>query len=272
MHRGPFRATTALTIVALMTLVLAAPTLAAAPSNDTHAGSVAVSSFPFTASLDTTEATTDADDAEANTADCGAPATDASVWYSVTTASDTDLVVDVASSDYSAGVIVATGSPGSFALVTCGPGGVAFTALAGETYSILAFDDQLDGGGNGGMLNITVDLLPPPPTIDELTIDGVAHFTKAGSAIVSGTIVCNGQADFSFLDVQLRQRVGRVYINGFGEAGFPCDGSTYHWSVEVFSDNGLFKGGKAATVSVAFACGPFFCGDGFAEARIQLKR
>lgn len=40
----------------------------------------------------------------------------------------------------------------------------------------------------------------------------------------------------------------------------------------VFSDNGLFKGGKAATVSVAFACGPFFCGDGFAEARVQLKR
>ena len=271
MHRGAFRATTALTIVALMTLVLAAPTFAAAPSNDTHAGSVAVSSIPFTASLNTTEATTDADDAEANAA-CGAPATDASVWYSITPGSDTDLVVDVGASDYSAGVIVVSGSPGSFALVTCGPGAVAFTALSGETYSILAFDDQQDGAGTGGTLNITIDLVPPPPSIDELTIDHVAHFTKAGSAIVSGTVVCNGQADFSTLDVELRQRVGRIYITGFGETSFPCDGSAYHWSVEVFADNGLFKGGKAATVSVAFACGPFFCGDGFAESRVQLKR
>ena len=72
---------------------------------------------------------------------CGAPATDASVWYTLTGA-DNGVVVDVSSSDYSAGVIVATGSPGSFELETCGPGAVAFFASSGTTYSILAFDDQ----------------------------------------------------------------------------------------------------------------------------------
>ena len=52
--------------------------------------------------LVTTGATTDADDAQLNTT-CGAPATDASVWYSLQ-GSGKGVVADVSSSDYSAGV------------------------------------------------------------------------------------------------------------------------------------------------------------------------
>ncbi len=104
----------------------------------------------------------------------------------------------------SAGVIVATGSPGSFSFVTCGPNAVIFDAFAGETYSILAFDFQDDGGGNGGTLEISVDVAPPAPEV-AVTVDPVGHFTKSGSAIVSGTITCTGtNVEFSFIDVQLR--------------------------------------------------------------------
>ena len=114
--------------------------------------------------LDTTDATTDSDDAQLN-ADCGAPATDASVWY-VLEGADVGVAVDVSQSDYSAGVLVGVGTQGNLEIVTCGSGAVAFFAAAGTTYYVLAFDDQEDGRGNGGSLNISFSDIPPPPTID----------------------------------------------------------------------------------------------------------
>ena len=51
--------------------------LAVAPANDVYAGLEPIA-IGDSLSVDTTEATTDADDVEVN-AECGAPATDASV-------------------------------------------------------------------------------------------------------------------------------------------------------------------------------------------------
>jgi hypothetical protein len=258
-------------LVSLMlggSLVLAGPVLAAAPSNDVYTGATPVT-VPFSQSLDTTEATTDGDDADAN-ADCGAPATDASVWYTLT-GTDTGVVVDVSGSDYSAGVIVVTGSPGSFAFVDCAQGGVGFFASAGETYSILAFDDQLDGAGNGGTLEINIEEIPPPPTVD-VTVDPVGRFHKDGSATISGTVTCSGDAFESFIEVSVRQTVGRIFINGFGATEFACDGSTHAWSAEVIPDNGTFRGGRTATVTVATSCGEFDCGTDFEETIVKLRK
>src|SRR5438128_582141 len=82
-------------------IVQTLPAMAAPPSNDTITGATAITSLPFEETLDTTEATTDADDAALN-ANCGAPATDASVWYSLAVATDTGVAVDVSGSNYSA--------------------------------------------------------------------------------------------------------------------------------------------------------------------------
>jgi len=252
-------------------LAFAVPVLAAAPSNDTFAGATVIGSLPFTDTLDTTEATTDATDQEAN-ADCGAPATDASVRYTITASSDDGIVVDVSQSSYSAGVGVVTGSPGSFTLVTCGPGAVEFPTVSGETYSIVAFDDQTDGAGNGGTLVINVDTVPPPPVVN-LTVDPTGRFnSKTGTATISGSVTCTGGGDFTEIDVSLRQSVGRFVITGSGFTDFPCDGSTHGWSAEVFPDNGVFKGGHTASVSVATACGPFECGEDFQEHIVKLRR
>jgi hypothetical protein len=256
-------------LVMAFSLAFAAPVFAAPPSNDLFTGATPVTSLPFTDSLDTTEATTDADDAEAN-AECGAPATDASVWYQLTATADELLVVDVSGSDYSAGVIVVTGVPGAFTLVTCGPLAVAFATTTGETYSILAFDDQEDGGGNGGTLNITIDLAPPPPTVD-VTVDPVGQFTSSGSAIISGTVTCEGDAEFTSLEVELRQRVGRLIITGFGATDFACDGTTQPWSLEVFGQNGIFKGGRSVALTFAIACGAIDCGVDVEEATVRLR-
>jgi hypothetical protein len=258
-------------LVALLIVATASPVLAAPPpGNDDYAGRIAIGALPFSDSLDTTKAGTDADDQELN-ANCGAPATDASVWYELTASSDAVVLVDVSASTYSAGVIVATGSPGSFSLLACGPGAVAFGTVTGETYAILAFDDQLDGAGNGGTLNIVVDLAPPPPEVD-VTVNPTGTFNATtGSATISGTVTCSGEVEFTFLDVQVRQRVGRFVVEGFGSTDFPCDGATHSWSVEVFTPNGLFKGGPTVTVTFAVACGIFECGFDEQQVKVTLK-
>ena len=49
-------------LVALLSLGFAAPVFAAAPGNDTYGSRTVIGSIPFSESIDTTEATTDADD------------------------------------------------------------------------------------------------------------------------------------------------------------------------------------------------------------------
>ena len=103
-----------LTVLALAVSGIAASgsaALAAPPTNDTFPGATAVA-IGFSQALDTTQATTDANDAQLN-ATCGAPMTDASVWYSLA-GTDSGVIVDVSSSTYSAGVLV-----GIAALATC---------------------------------------------------------------------------------------------------------------------------------------------------------
>ena len=258
-------------LLMIVSLGVAAPVLAAAPANDTYAGSEVIS-IGFSDSVDTSEATTDADDTELNTV-CGAPAMDASVWYELTAAADGWVGIDVSASNYSAGVFVATGGPGTFEVLACGPGATAFEAVSGMTYSIIAIDDQQDGSGNGGTLNIQVAEIPPPPEIT-LTVNKSGRFNSStGSATISGTVTCTGgPAEFSFIEVFVRQAVGRFFIDGWGFIeGFTCDGATQAWSAEVFGMNGTFKGGKALSVTFAVACGTFLCGFGYQEQVVQLK-
>lgn len=258
--------------IAALLMLTASPALAATPSNDTFAGTAVIGSIPFSTSLDTTEATTDADDASANST-CGAPATDASVWYSLTPATDTGLIVDVSASTFSPGVIVVTGTPGSFTLVTCGPGAVGFGAVAGSTYHLLLFDFQGDGGGNGGILNLSVSEIPPPPVID-VTVNPTAQFSQEGSAILSGTVQCTGgPAEFAVVQGELSQKVGRVAtVRGFFGTPVTCDGEVRPWQAEVFPQSGQFRGGKGASVTFAFACGIVQCSFDFEERTVQLSR
>jgi len=95
--------------LALSALGVSAPAaLAAAPNNDEFAGAT-LAAFGFSEVLNTTEATTDSDDAQLAESCIGVPATDASVWYAFD-GSDAGVVVDVSQSDYSAGVLVGVGS------------------------------------------------------------------------------------------------------------------------------------------------------------------
>lgn len=242
--------------------------LAAPPNNDVFTGATPAS-IGFKEILDTSQATTDSDDAQLN-ATCGAPATDASVWYAIQ-GSDQNVVVDVSGSGYSAGVLVGVGSQGNLQTIACGPSTVAFFAAAGTTYYVLAIDDQSDGGGNGGSLNISFTEIPPPPVVN-LDVNHVGTVNvHTGVATVSGTYTCSN-ADSLDVFVQASQNVGRFTISGSGSFSDArtCDGTPHAWSADVVPQNGKFAGGKSLTMTFTFACGPFQCTSGFNEQTIQL--
>ncbi len=262
-----------ITIVALASLGLAVPVLAAAPSGDLYSARTTIGTLPFSESIDTTEATTDASDAEA-AAECGAPTTDASVWYEYTATSDAGFLVDTYTSTYSTGIVVATGGPGSFALLTCGAGEVSVPGTTGETYAILVFDYQGDGGGNGGTLNISVGEAPPPPVLD-VTIAKAGHFNaKTGMATIYGTLSCTGGdvEGKNFIDVLVDQTVGRLRFSGEGFTTFSCDGTTHTWSADVWSWTGKFAGGKATVRMYAVATGSGGSDYREATATVTLKK
>jgi hypothetical protein len=257
--------------VLLFTFMFATPVLAAPPSNDDFAGATVIPGLPYNATLDTSEATSEASDAELNVF-CGAPAIDASVWYEFTPAADVNVLVDVSASDYSAGVFVATGSPGAFGPVeACGPGFVSFFAAAGTTYVLMVIDDQQDGGGNGGTLELSVTEAPPPPEID-VNVDPLGTFNaQTGSVTLTGTVTCTDGA-FAFIEIQLTQSVGRFTVRGFGFIDIACDGTAQPWTAEIFGDTGLFKGGQAVAATFGQACNEFDCGFTFEETTVRLRR
>lgn len=255
-----------------LSLATAAPALAVGPPANDTLGSAQVISVPFgPLTIDTTGATTDSDDTTINSF-CGAPKTDASIWYTITPATDMGILVDLSGSDYSAGAIVAEGSAPNWNVLACAPFGVVWSATAGTTYTILVFDDQQDGVGNGGNLDISVTEAPPPPELS-FTVNPRGTFDpKTGGATVRGTLTCTGDVVFSFIDVSMRQKVGRLFIDGEGAIeGFTCDGTPQTWSVDIFPFNGIFKGGRTATFSFAAACDNFQCGVGFAETVVSLS-
>ena len=256
-------------VLAVAAVLSPSPASAAPPANDTSAGAI-TATVGLSQVLDTTQATTDAQDTQLNES-CGAPATDASVWY-VLQGTGSGVLVDVSASDYAAGVLVGVGSPGSLETVTCGAGTVGFTAEAGTTYYVLAIDDQEDGTGNGGSLHISFLAGPPPPTAT-VTVDPRGTFSsKTGIAHLSGSYTCT---DADSIDVfgNVRQPVGRLAVLGsfefFDEQ--TCDGTPHAWTADVVPDNGKFAGGKALTVSFSFACGVIDCTEGFTEQTVHLS-
>jgi hypothetical protein len=255
-------------VIAATLLLASMPGLAAAaaPSNDLPAGAIAITSVPTSIALDTTEATVTTDNVG-----CGSDGTDqATVWYTLTLAQATRVAVDASASSYAVGINLFAGSASADNLVDCLEQTLVFDADAGTTYYLMFAD--IDGDANGGQLNFSLDVAPPPIEVD-VTVDGTAKVNaKTGEALVGGTITCSTQTSDAFVDVELRQPVGRFTIHGFGGAQAECGPTPTQWWASITGENGKFSAGKATVVANAFACDAFGCGDASLTASVRLRR
>ena len=252
------------TISAVAVLPLATvPASAAPPGNDESAGATAVRLGDRVVE-DTREATTSAADATLNEG-CGAPATNASVWFTYTPAVARRVVLDMTASNYSGGLMVFQGTPSADSLLACGPGVIGLSVAANRTYTIMAFSDT---DTIGGRLVLAIKQPPPPPRVRvTLARGGVA--LRGGAARLHGTYICrNGQ--FADLSGALFQRAGRLKITAEFFQEVRCDGRRHVWRSRAVSQFATYARGRArARVTVA-ACGVFECRNATARHRIHL--
>jgi hypothetical protein len=262
----------ALLAAVLLSLVVVAPVAAALP-NETVAGAIAVS-VGTTVTEDTSQAD-EIDPAETALNEfCGAPVVEHGVWFKITSAADNTVAFDTADSDYAAGIMVFEGTPTPEGLLNCGPEHIVQDLAAGVTYNLLVFGDG-ESAATGGTLIFKVEQAVPAPDMS-LTIDPLGSVNRLGVARITGTVTCtsvDGSGTVFELFGEVTQKVGRLVIRGFLFAflDLPCDGSTQPWEAFVVGDNGVFAGGKAATVAFAFGCTDV-CSEAFAEATVQLRK
>jgi hypothetical protein len=259
-----------ITLVAAAALVplSASAAFAAPPGNDTPDGAVSLT-LGQTYKEDTTKATTDSQDADLNQV-CGAPFTNASVWFTYDAAADGTVLADMTQSDYTGGFMIFEGAPTQDSMLTCGPQSLGFEATKGTSYTIVAFSDTEVNGGN---LVLSLDKGPPAPKI-KVTVDDAGWAFKDGSAQLTGTYVCKN-ADFLDLQGQLTQIWKRLKIQGFffkEFAGSQCDGRLHSWKRNVVSDNGLYAPGAATVSMFNFACGPIVCAEVDTTSKVTLHK
>jgi hypothetical protein len=241
----------------------AAPASAAPPGNDEPQGAVALH-LGDRVVQDTSEATTNAQDTALNT-NCGAPATNASVWYKYSPGVDHKVVLDMTASSYSGGMLVFKGTPTADSLVACGQGAVALRARAGKTYNIMVISDT---DVNGGTLVLTLKKPPPPPRV-HVSVAGRGVAFRGGAARIHGTYFCK-RGEFAGLSGHLFQRAGRLKIQADFGRGIRCNARRHHWSARLVSPVGTYARGHAVAKVQIAACGIFVCREDRTRRHIHL--
>jgi hypothetical protein len=237
--------------------------MAAPPGNDEAPGAVVVH-LGDRVEQDTTEATTNAGD-DALNANCGAPATNASVWYQYTPSVKHNVVLDTSESSYSAGLMVFDGTPTADSLISCGPGAVGIVARAGHTYTIMAFSDT---DVIGGALVLTLQNAPTPTVHLAVAKHGVAF--HGGAARIHGTYKCRHGEGFAAVEAHLLQRAGRLKIQADSGKIIQCDGARHPWSVRLVSEVGTYARGAAVAKVNIIACGLINCRQDRVKRHVHL--
>jgi Family of unknown function (DUF6299) len=237
---------------------------AAPPDNDESTGAI-VLHLGDQINEDTTQATTNAGD-DALNANCGAPATNASVWFRYSPAKDRNVVLDVTGSDYSAGMMVFKGIPTADSLIACGPGSVGIRGKAGKTYYVMAFSDTDVIGGN---LVLTIKNAPTPHVHVTIAKHGLAF--HGGAAQIHGTYRCTHSESFAGLQTHLLQRAGRLKIQADSGTNVTCDGAPHPWSTRLVSPVGTYAKGPARAKALIFSCGVIQCSHVRVKRHVHLR-
>jgi hypothetical protein len=254
-------------IISTLVLLGALTVAFAQTSNDNFDDATIIGELPYTDTLDTTSATRDYDD----------PITcyeqDHTVWYTFTPSSDMRCEVNTFGSDYDTVLSVYTGSRGELNEIACNDDVidlqslVRFDAIAETTYYIMV--GSLGISSSGGNLVLTVDIAPPPLTID-IDIDPVGSVDpKNMVATLSGTLTCSRPAVVD-LYIELKQKAGRQIIHGSYYISLECNGET-PWVATVTDYDGVFVGGKATVNAYANVFDIYEYSNAEATNTVQLK-
>lgn len=236
--RGSIIGAVVLGLLALPTVAFAAP-----PSHDDFDHAIVLDNR-FGHSLDTTDATTAADDP-----DCG-NGVSKTVWYTYTApdAYDATLTASVwTERDMVMGVY--KGERGSLEQLSCSPARSYETAFshvipAGETVHIMLADAGTLG--IGGYVQVSFRATPPDVDVElTLTKTGLIE-TSSGVAVVRGTVECSRDAILRIYGA-VRQKQDRKSVTGYFNERKRCDeGELELWTARATPSRGTFIKGAAA--------------------------
>jgi hypothetical protein len=246
----------------------AGPATAAPPANDTRATATVIDELPYTAEVDTTEATIGEDDAAIGCpVDPGTETFSHSVWFAYTPAEDQTIGIDTSASSYAvAGAVFPADDP---ALPNaCFIGGTTTHLAAGVTYLI---DLVAFGEAAGGTLRLAITELEVPEP--QVTLDPIGRVDRAGAATLRGTFTCE-PGSFVWLDASFTQVIGRrtavsAFGGMFGEE-LICDGTPQAWSVTLVPFEGRLRQGPGSASVMLFECRDL-CGLAEVERSVVLR-
>lgn len=237
------------------------------PANDDFDAAVIVPGLPFSDAVNTSEATTAADDP-----DCFGQGP--TVWYAFTPTEDGFYEANTFGSDYDTTLGAYTGTRGNLTEIACNDDSgtlqseVVIELQAGETvyFMVGAF-----ASGPGGNLIFNLQVGSPPLEVG-LTIDQVGSVDpRTGIATISGTLTCSRPTFVDLFGI-LQDRIGRIRIEAPFFGFFFCEGST-RWEAPVIAENALLVGGPVEVFVAAFFLDPI--SEDFAiaeqEATVRLR-
>jgi hypothetical protein len=221
--------------LALASIGVATPAMAAPPSNDTRAGAVEVGALPFTYTQSARHATADGPRRCLN---------HGSVFFRFQPDTAVDVQVDTVGSSYDTVLTVFTMSPDGPHLVGCsddriGPwGAVRFSARAGRQYYFMVANWWRAGDLRLNVAEVTDDPFEGDVTVESSTVD-----PDTGIATIAGTVTCN-QPSALGLQGELRQLRGEIFVarGWFYQNAYCLPGSLMDWSVDVDSETGVAFG------------------------------
>jgi hypothetical protein len=270
--RGIARLALPTMLVAGLTIMAAGPALAAVPTNDDFANATLVQGLPFTETVNTAEATTQATDPT----NCIGAAH--SVWYTYTADSDGSVSFDTFGSDFDTVLSAYTGTEGSLTQIGCNDdaGGVfqsrvLFTVTSGTQYSIMIAGCCGTTEGESGNLVVNADVGGPPFTFDVSFSSGSVE-PKTGVATIKGTLVCSGPG---LVDIagELQERNGHTLVRGFFSVQVDCSQNMSTFTTTVTPSNAGYVPGKASIVDVSVSgCGANGCDSEFLEGVVTTLK
>lgn len=240
-------------LAALILLSMLPATVARAATNDELSSAHLIGELPFTDMQDTTDATRAPDDPDCHSSG-------ATVWYEFTPAETVDVIANTFGSEYDTTLSVYELHADGMEQIRCNDDSgslqsqVGWTAYGGVTYFLMV-GSFFEGPGGSLVLNVFEGQLPEPePILIDVDILGATLSRSTGQITVDLSVTCSVEAPM-FAEVVLRQRAGRVYVNGNGwDFGF-CGPEPTRVSVTADQVSGVFAGGSvqvAAYVSAGF--------------------